>query len=245
MTFSYDRAWNDAQALWRAHGEFVAILAGLFIMVPEFVRNLFLPIPPIRDFGPESLALMRAYLLDNGWSLVLLNLVVLFGSAAILCLMLDARRPTVGEAIKVAFVMVPSIFVLNILSQFAVFGGLLLFVVPGIYVMGRLALASAAQMSERQMNPLRAIRQSLDLTRGRGWSIAGLLLIVFVVTWIATGAIATVIGILLSVIIPKGSLAAVAGFLSAILSAVTYLAFLLLSAAAYRQLASTPDGARR
>lgn len=237
MKFSYDRAWNDVLWLWRAHGEYLAILAGLFLMVPDFTRNLFIPPPAITSFDASALAVLEKYFVDNSLWLFLLSLPVLLGSAAILGLMVDSRRPTVGQAIGVAFVMLPSIFALNLLNNLATFGGLLAFVVPGVYLIGRLSAAPAWQMAHRSMNPITSIARGFDLTRGNGWSITGIILIFWITGAIVARGIGAVLGILISFIIPATSLAAVSAFLSAILSATLMLAMLLLAAAIYRQLA--------
>lgn len=237
MKFSYDAAWNEVLALWRAHGELIAIVAGLFLMIPDFARNLFFPVPPVTGFDPANLEILERYFVGNGTWLFLLNLPILLGSAAIISLLTDARRPTVGQAIGLAFFMLPSVFVLNMLIQFAVLGGLFLFIVPGVYLIGRLAVASSWQMANRSMNPLTALARSFDLTRGNGWRIAGIILIFAATGAIAARAIGAVLGILISFVIPKMSLAAVAAFLSSILSTTVVLAMLILAAAIYRQLA--------
>ncbi len=238
MTFSYDRAWNDATAMLRAHGELLAILTGLFLMVPDFTRNLFLPMPPIVSFDDAGLAPIEAYFLNNSGWLFLLNLPVLLGTATILNLLLDGTRPTVGQSLVTSFVMLPSVFVLNLLTQFAIFGGLLLFVVPGLYLIGRLSVASAWQMANRNMNPVAALSASLRMTRGNGWMICGIIILFAVVAAIMARGVGAVIGILLSFVIPAMSLGAVAAFLSGILSSMIVLGTLLLAAAIYRQLSA-------
>ncbi len=241
MKFSYDRAWNDVRWLWSAHGEFLAIIAGLFLMVPDFTRNLFIPPPAITKFDAAALQVLEKYFVENSLSLFLLSLPVLVGSAAILALMVDARRPTVGQAIGVAAFMLPSIFVLNLLSNLAIFGGLLALVVPGIYLIGRLSVAPAWQMAHRSMNPITAIARAFDLTRGNGWSITGIVLIFWITGAIIARGIGAILGILISFVVPKMSLMAVSAFLSAILSATLMLAMLVLAAAIYRQLAPRAD----
>lgn len=236
MTFSFARAWVDAQWLWRAHAEFIPVLAGLFVMVPFFAMVLFLPFP-VPESGQLTLEALEAYSEDNRWPLLLFNLVILFGSASILGLMLDARRPTVGEALRTAFVMLPGLAVLSLLLQFVLTIGVLLFVVPGVYLLGRLALALPWQMAHRDINPLRALVRAFELTRGNGWSVAGLLLAVIVAGWIAATVIGTLVGVVVALVIPASSLAAVAGFISAILVTMLIVALLLAVAATYRQLA--------
>jgi hypothetical protein len=236
MKFSYDAAWNDVLGLWRAHGEVLLIIAGLFLMIPDFARNLFLPMPAITGFDEANLALLEKYFVENSLWLFLLNLPVLLGSAAMLSLMVDARRPTVGEALGVAAFMLPSIFALNLLMQFAIFGGFIAFLAPGLYLIGRMAVASSWQMAHRSMNPITAVARSFDLTRDNGWAIAGIILIFAITGAIVARGIGAILGVLISFIIPKMSLAAVAAFLSSILSATIVLVMLILAAAIYRQL---------
>lgn len=241
MKFSYDRAWNDVLWLWRAHGEFLAIIAGLLLMIPNFARNLLIPPPAIASFDNAAIAELEQYFVDNSLWLFLLSLPVLAGSAAILALMVDSRRPTVGQALGMAFFMLPSIFVLNLLSNLAVLGGLIAFILPGIYLLGRLSVAPAWQMAHRNMNPITAIARAFDLTRGNGWSITGIILIFWITGAIVVRGIGAILGIVTSFIIPKMSLLAVSAFISAILSATLMLVMLVLAAAIYRQL--TPRAA--
>ncbi len=236
MSFSYDRAAADALSLVRKNGEVLAILTGLFLMVPDFMRNLFLPMPPLTSFDDAGLAPIQAYFIDNSLWLLLLNLPVLLGSAAILNLLLDTQRPSVGQALSTAFMMLPSVFALNLLNQLVIFAGFFVFIIPGLYLIGRLAVAAAWQMANRTMNPLTALSRSLDLTRGQGWTIAGMVILCAVVAAVIARGVGAIVGIVLSFIIPAMSLPAVAAFLSAILSALIVLTLLVLSAAIYRHL---------
>ncbi len=237
MKFSYEAAWADIVALWRAHGEFLAILAGLFLMIPDFTRNLFIPVPEITGFDRANLDILQAYFEENGIRLFLLGLPPLVGSATILSLMVDVRRPTVGQALGLSLRLLPGIFVLNLLMQIAILGGMFLFIIPGVYLIGRFAAASSWQMAHRAINPFTALARSFDLTRGSGWSIAGLVLIFGLTGAIAVRAVEAVLGIAISFVIPTMSIAAVSAFLSSIASAIYDLALLMLGAAIYRQCA--------
>lgn len=236
MKFSYDRAWADIVAMARAHVEILLVLAGVFLLLPDFARAIFVPSPKIESFDWAAIETLNIYFRENGLALFLLGLPTLLGSAAILSMLLDPRKPTVGAALKVALVMLPSLVVLSWLTQFAILGGLFLLIVPGIYLLGRLAVAQAAAMAERQMNPLKAIARSFELTRGNGWRVAGISLLFAIVAAITARAIGAIIGIILSLIVPSAALVQVTALLSATLGAVTLLLMLLLAAAIYRQL---------
>jgi hypothetical protein len=263
MKFSWDAALNDVVALWRTHAEVLSILAGLFLMVPQFAQLLFFPLPQIAQIDQAAIDLIERYFQDNALWFLLLSLLVLLGSSTILSLIVDARRPTVGEAIVAALVMLPSIFVLNLLIQLSIFGALLLFVapaaylirqlamaiswqifgalllfvIPAAYLIGRLAVATTWQMANRSMNPIAAITRSLALTRGNGWRIGGVIILVWLIGYIMARGLGAILGIVISFIIPAMSLAAVAAFLLSIISAAFSLVMLLLAAAIYRQLA--------
>src|SRR3546814_15301661 len=57
------------------------------------------------------------------------------------------------------------------MTNIAVFGGLLLLLLPGLYLVGRLAVVAPAAADRAIYNPLEAIRASWVLSEKRGWSI--------------------------------------------------------------------------
>lgn len=237
---SYDATWADLVAMARANAGILAILAGAFLLLPNFAQLLIAPPPAINTLDWNGIRRMEQYFGDNALTLILCNLPVWLGSAGILSLLLDRRRLTVGEALMSGFRLLPGVIVLNWLTQILVFTGLVLLVVPGLYLIGRLMLAAPTQMAERIGNPITAIARSIALTRRNGWRIAGLVLVIGVVATIVGAATNMVIGILLSLILPKAVFAAAATLLKSTIAAATALLILLLGAALYRQLA--PQG---
>ena len=133
--------------------------------------------------------------------------------------------------------LLPGVIVLNWLTQFLTFTGLLLLVVPGVYLIGRLMLAAPTQMAERIGNPITAIQRSFALSGQKGWRIAGLVLLIAVVAMIAAATINLIVGILLSLIVPKSAIGVAIAILKSAIGATTALLLLLLGAALYRQLA--------
>ena len=69
-----------------------------------------------------------------------------------------------------------SLLWLSITSAALLFAGFLLFIVPGIWLLVSLSTAVPALMFER-IDPLRALRRSQELVRGRWWPTFGVLLI--------------------------------------------------------------------
>jgi hypothetical protein len=232
---SYDAAWADLVAMVRGNASVLAVMAGAVLLLPNFAELLFAPPPNIRSFGWNGLRQMEDYYRANALVLILCNLPVWFGSAGILALLLDPRRLTVGDALKSGLRLLPSVIVLNWLIEFMIVTGLLLFLVPGVYLIGRLMLAAPAQMAERIGNPFRAIGRSFALSAGNGWRIAGFVALIVVVAIIVASAANAVLGILFNLVLPKDILAAGLALLRSTIGAATALLVLLLGAALYRQ----------
>ena len=237
MSFSYDRAWADVVAMVRANLGVLLAVAGTFIFLPDFARTLFVPGPELKQFDWTAVVALNAYFAANFVPIVFAALVMRFGEAAVLVLLLDPRRPTVSEALERAIRLLPAYFILNLLTTLLAFLGVVAFVVPGLYLIGRTAVASPALIAGPMANPLSAIERSLALTRGKGWLIAGLVFLVAIVTGIAAGAFGSAVVAVLGLALPDSVLPAGKAFTDGILSTVSSMMMLLLSAAIYRQLA--------
>ncbi len=240
---SYDDAWSDLTAMVRSNGSLLAVMAGTFLLLPNFAQSIWAPAPDIKSFDLNALKALNEYFMDNFLILLLCQLPVWFGTAAILALLVDSRRLTVADALKAAAVLLLGVVVLNWLTQLAVFGGMLVFILPGLYLLGRLAVAAPAQMAERIGNPLKAMSRSFDLTRGNGWRAAGLVILVAIVAGVTSSALGSVIGAVIQAGLPDDAAKPVDALFRATLGAVTALLMLLLSAAIYRQLSATPRAA--
>lgn len=232
---SYDAAWADLVAMARTNASVLAVMAGAFLLLPNFAELLFAPPPDLRSFDWNGLRQMQDYYRENALVLILCNLPVWLGSAAILSLLLDPRRLTVGDALKSGLRLLPGVIILNWLTELLIVTGLLLLVVPGIYLVGRMMIAAPAQMAERIGNPLRAIGRSFALSAGNGWRIAGLVALIVIVAVIVASAVNAVFGILLNLVLPKDVLGTGLALLRSTIGAATALLVLLLGAALYRQ----------
>jgi hypothetical protein len=238
VKFSYDQAWQDGVALARAHGSLLLAITGVFLLLPQFAQGLFFPPPEIRGFDQSAIEALSVYFQDNWIALFLLNLPVALGQAAILSLLLDPEKPTVGQALSISATLLLSIIVLNLILNLMIFGGILMFIVPGIYLIGRLSVAASAQMAERISNPIVAVQRSMRLTDKNGFEIAGIIILIVVVGYIIAVAIGAVIGILLTLMVPMVAANASTALLQAILASLTMLVLTILSAAIYVQCAA-------
>lgn len=236
MTFSWDRAWADVVSIARAHTEILLVLAGVFILLPAFAIGLYLKPAAITSLDVEGVRALNAYFQQNWLVLLLSSVATRFGEATILVLLLDPRRPTVSQALSAALALLFPYILLNLITSFAIILGLIALLVPGVYLLGRLAVAGPAMIAEREPNPLNAVARSLALTRGRGWRITGLLILVLIMSTIVTGALKAGITVVLALVMPQAALVAVSALLSAVLGTAVAVVTVLLVAAIYRQL---------
>ena len=126
MKFDMNRAWDDALSLVRKNFQLLAVIAGVFLLLPSILFYLAFP-----DFAEMTAVEPGAELSnDQAWAflarflpaMLLMFLIQFVGSLAMIVL-IGGERPTVGEAISRAVRGVPtllatgiSIFVLGTLG---------------------------------------------------------------------------------------------------------------------------------
>ena len=216
MKFSYSEVWNDAVELLRTNATFILALAGVFLFLPVLLVAHFLPVEPPQDFK-EMIRFYQEYFAANWHWLLLGRLVSMVGEISILLLFLDARGRSVGTLIAAALMLLPFYFLASLLSGIIAGVGLVLLIVPGLYLIGRLAMVGPHVAAAGERNPIAAITRSFELTKGNGWAVLGLLLLV----WIAGAIIAAVIGALLGIIFIAVAGQDVGAFLANIVNALT------------------------
>jgi hypothetical protein len=216
MKFSYSEVWNDAVELLRANATIVIALAGVFLFLPVLIVAHFLPMPKSEDFR-DLIRLLQEYFAANFHWLVLGRLVAMVGEISILLLFLDARGRSVGTLIAAALMILPFYFLVSLLSGIIAGIGFVLLIVPGLYLIGRLALAGPHVVGAGERNPIAAITRSFELTKGNGWAVLGLLILV----WIAGAIIAAVAGALLGILFIAVAGQDVGAFLANIVNSAT------------------------
>ena len=145
-------------------------------------------------------------------------------------------RSTVDEALRVALRLLPVFFAAEIIGNLALGAGIALLIVPGIYLLGRLATVGPLVVARRMTNPITAIGDGWRMTEGRGWRIAGLVVLVGLVAWITLSAVSSVLIVIGSLTVPEGSRSMIAGLTNALSSAGLSTLMVVLGAAIYRQL---------
>ena len=242
MKFSYSEVWDDTVGMLRRHGSLLLALAGVFFLLPALLIGYFFPTPANPDGDP--IGALFAYYRENWAWLTIGSLVNAIGSVAIYLLLFDRRGGTVGSAIGAAVPIVPFYFLMSILVTLAIGFGFALLILPGIYLIGRLATSGTVMVAEGRRNPFDSIGGSWRLTKGRGWAAAGLILLVGLAGAILSFAITAVLG---SIFLLIGGREGVGGLLVLILNsaltAILYTLLIVLLAAIYRRLSPAESAA--
>lgn len=112
MDFNMNRTWSQAMALTRANFQLLAVIAGVFLLLPGVVMYLAMPdvVSTLQmSQNPEQISQIMGEML---WPLLGFGLVVfvlqMIGYSAMIALMGDAR-PTVAEALRRGVKCLPTI----------------------------------------------------------------------------------------------------------------------------------------
>ena len=261
MKFDMSRAWNEAVEMMRANREVLAIVAGLFFFVPAVIAALALPEmqqPPVgSNNDPEAVvdAMMAAYA-DQWWIIALTSIIQMIGTIALLALLRDAARPTVGDAIKTgAKGFLPYLlayFLLGMglaLAGAVLIGGLaavstalaalggLIFAVLLVYALVKFSLIGPVIAIDKVMNPVAVLVRSWKLTKGNSFRLFLFFLLLLLVYVVIAAILGAIFG-LISAVLGTGAVSlGIQGILSGLLGAVATTVGVAVMAAVHRQLA--------
>ncbi|MEY4270904.1 MAG: hypothetical protein RLZZ58_2120 [Pseudomonadota bacterium] len=238
IKFDMGAAWNDGVALTRMHRPLVATLAGVFLFLPQLAVGLLGPGDPAIAPGATIDQIIAAF---TAWAnamlpyLLVLTVISAFASQAILKLWLAPPGISVGEAMSTALTLLVTAVIASVLGTIAIYLGFLALIVPGLYLLGRLAFAQVAIADREIRNPIAALQASWDLTRGNGWRIVGFLFLIAIVIGILLLLAGMVIGGLVGLVL--GSAAPVVlAVLEAAANSIIGVLMLAIYVAIYRQL---------
>jgi len=186
MKFSYSAVWDDTLGLLRQHGRLLAAIAGVFLFMPALLVAQLLPPPQPTDPARVLEAMMDYYAASWPW-LLLQALASIVGTVAMLRLVF--ARTSVADALLFGLMLLPFYLLLSLITVVIVALGLILLIVPGVYLIGRLATAAPLMVAENRRNPVAALTRSFEISRGHGWAIAGLIFLVAIVAAIVIGVV--------------------------------------------------------
>lgn len=235
----FTATWNDAMALLKANAELTIILLGLFSLVPLLAANLFIPQPEIvpGQDPNEQLAMIGAWFRQNWYWFVGLFLLGAVGNMALLLVVMDKSRPTVGAALKMAATLLPLFFLVHLLAGIPIILGMFLLLIPGIYLTIKFLLLSTVIAAEPERSPIAVLQRSWRLTRGNSLRIFGFLFIITIVAFVLLFVISLIVGVPAALLLPENLEAAVTAAVSLVLQVALNAVFLFITIAIYRQLA--------
>lgn len=165
---------GDAVAMFRARRDLLLSLAAPFLFLPPYALALLVPPVPVvasasdddtrRAWAETVLAWAQTH---GGWYLLSYAL-GFWGASFLYTVQLDRGSATVGDALAHSTRALPRFLLAMLLVSIPVGSGLLLWVIPGLYAMGRLMLVGPALVTDRRLGARGAIGQSLALTHGHG-----------------------------------------------------------------------------
>ena len=192
MKIDFAGVLKDAWAQFRRDRDLLIRIAGPFLFLPAFALALVVPDPPIPDAearGDEAQAMVWAQAVTewagaNGGWYCLAYAMSFFGVAVIYTLNLDAGRVDVGTALKRCATILPRYLLAMILVSLPAGAGLLLYAIPGLYILGRTMLTGPVLVAEGPIGAFAAIRRSLSLTRGVGLQLMSLAAFSYLSGWL-------------------------------------------------------------
>jgi len=197
MKLDYMQCWNGAMALLGAHKEAILAIAGVFLFLPTllFAQYVAPPILTGEEDGNALIAIYAAYFNDNAFAMLASNLVMGFGGLAIYFALVPSRSHTVADNLTAALKFLVIYLIANLLSGVMIMLGLMLFILPGLYLACRFVLIPVILADRQERSPIELLKQSWSLTRDSGFAILFFLLIIMVVGGIATNVLEAVTGI--------------------------------------------------
>lgn len=266
MKLDMSRAWNDTTRLLSANMQVIVVVAGVFFFLPYLALSLLAPgianpmagAAPGQAQSPEAMmALFTGPVIAGMVAIALLQAV---GTIALLTMLTDHARPTVGEAlgtgVKALLPYIGTMLLQGLLVGVVIGLPLALAIASGngaiaaivglaafvafIYLYVKFSLSVPVIAIEKQFNPLAVLRRSWTLTRGNSLRLLGFYLLLFIAVIVLSMIVGIMLGLPLALV--GGT---VAEFGSALIGSLTNTAmvivFMGVLAAVHRQL-SGADG---
>lgn len=259
MAFESNPAWQFAVRKVTANRELLMAVAGVFFVLPSFAMSLLTPDFMPAPGGDASARFQQVMAFYSGVMpyAIALGAVQMLGAMAVLALMTDRARPTVGEALREGLRGVLPCLGAQLLLAFALGLGLTLvlligavsgipavasvLIVAGIalaaWVWTRFSLALPVIAVERVRNPVTALARSWRVTRGSAGRLFAFYLLLLLAFVIVMSLIMLLIGVVLALAVSEETGKVVADLIGAMLTAVVALYFLGAVAGAHHQLA--------
>ncbi|MEZ5695576.1 MAG: hypothetical protein R3E18_03820 [Sphingomonadaceae bacterium] len=254
------RAWDTATEMMSANRDVMLVVVGVFVFLPNLALMLWMgdsaeALQAQAAANPDAAmeAVMNFY---SGMAIpmIILSLIQGAGVLALLSLLSDASRPTVGEALKTGLACLLPYFAIQILQGFLM---ALVVVIPvGIgaaiavplgILLGLVALAAVAYIwvkfslsapvlaIEGVRNPITAMQRSWALTKGNSLSIFLFFLLLIIAVVVVSVVVSAIGGLLFA--LASSEIALIGnGVIGSAVNAITAMIMISALAAIHRQL---------
>lgn len=227
MKLDLNAAWDQAVRLIAANREVLLVLGGVFFFLPYVLFTLLTPMPdfatvagPSGDNRAALEAAINGFLAEYWWALLLLVLAISAGAIAVMAVIGDPTRPTVGAAMKRGGVFLPTSLAAQVLSSLATSLALMVATLLGfltgstgvaatlsifalaviIWLMTRWSLSGAVIAIEKIANPIAALRRSWRLTAGNGLRLLAFYVLLFIAFFVISQVLGLVIGLIVALL---------------------------------------------
>ena len=238
-TLDYSAVWADTTDMLRQHREAIIAVAGLLILVPNWASGFFVGQPDVE--GVKTVADIFAAQGDHlraNWPILLpLGLLSLFGSIAVLSLLLRPDLGRIGDALIFALKLSPIYIFVSILTGVLTSLGAFAFLIGLFYIAGRLlpVMPIVVAETDKGIGIWGSIARAWELTRGLGWKCFLLFFMIMLIAYISMAVIDLIVGIICTLAGSEG-VPLVQTFVSAFTGSILGVVILALQAAVYRHL---------
>ena len=186
----------------------------------------------------ERLAAFQVYYAENWLTLLATGGLSFFGAVAIYVLLTRRDLATIGSALGKALALLPFYFIVQLAGGLITLAGFLALILPGMYFAGRLTPLGAVAVAETERGFSGTIARAWDLTRGNGWSIFFLTLVVALVASLTAMIVGLMVGLACRLLAGAEGVPFIETGVDAALGAVIATLMVSLSVAIYRNLAA-------
>lgn len=263
MKFDMGAAWNTATSLIGRNRDMILVVAGAFFFLPYLAATLLMPeaMSP-QPANPEDMQAMMDSIMQNyadyWWAMLIIFVMQGIGTLALLVLLTDRARPTLGDALKSGAKAFPSYFATNILAGLGIVGAVGIVALPAsllsaasgpaaavlagfvmipliFYLMIKFSLIMPAIAIDGILNPFAAIARSWRLTKGNSFRLFLFFVLLFVAIVVVSVLATMVLGVVFAAIGGETELIG-NGIVASLVNAVFAVIFLAVLAGVHQQL---------
>lgn len=197
MKLNYMQCWNEALALLGLHKEAILAIAGVFVFLPTLLMAQFVGEPALtgEEEAGALVATFQQHFSENALPIIISNLLISFGGLVMYFVLAPSRSASLAEDMSDAIKIFTFFLIANLLSGFVTLAGMLLFIVPGLYVACRLILVPMFFADAGRRSPIEVLKQSWAATKDNGFSILAFILIIAIVGMVTIGVLQAVVGV--------------------------------------------------